>query len=357
VSARPRAGLLRRAYSLLTSPTLAIALLALVLGCCVVGVTVVRGQRAGELIFGTLWFNGLLVLLAVSAGAAFFTRIWRRKLTLLSVGMILFHLSFMALLGGVVYNRLFLFRAVLRLTEGESLPNGSLDSYDQVERGRLFDISWLRGETTLVKMHRDYKVGGDNKRAAYEISVGEGQGKVEGIIYITEYLDVAGVRYFCAKEGYSVLVVLFDRLGRERYGLHVPLQSLPQPDGSRQYVTGSATEAMSFPFPQPPEQPRMELRVTYYPSTEGRKGQVGFQVQPIDEHGPQGAGKSGLVPVGTPFDAGDFRLQPREIRYWVAMDVRYDPGLTFILGSLVSGLVGMALTLVGRLRQGARKRW
>src|SRR5512138_3011950 len=98
-----------RAYAFLVSPRLAIALLVGVLACCVVGVTVYRGERAWQLIFSTLWFNGLLVLLAISSAAAFFTRIWRRKLTLVSAGMILFHLSFVGVLAGAVYNSLFHF--------------------------------------------------------------------------------------------------------------------------------------------------------------------------------------------------------------------------------------------------------
>jgi len=355
---RPRT-LLQRATDFLVSPKLAIALLVVVLLCCIIGVTVVRGARAGELIFATLWFNGLLVLLAVSAGAAFFSRIWKRKRTILQVGMILFHLSFMALLGGVVVNSLFSFHGVLRLTEGETLPNGQPESYDQAEHGRFFDYGRLRGETTLLQMHRDYKVDGVNKRAAYHLAVGEGDTREEGVIYVTEYRDFGGIRFFCAKEGYSVLLVMADKAGTEIYGAHVPLQSLRQADGSRLYVTGSATEAGSFPFPPPPAPPRAEVLLTYWPSMEERGGQVSFKVRPPGPPGPPGAPaaeKRGMVPVGQPFDAGDFTLTPREIRYWVGMDVRYDPGLAVILGSLGTGLIGMFLTLVGRLRQGfARK--
>jgi len=115
---RPRRerGALARTYALLTSPRLAIALLIAILACCVVGVTLVRGERAWRLIFSTLWFNALLVLLALSSAAAFFTRVWRRKLSVVQVGMIVFHVSFATLLGGVVYNSLFHFDGMLRLT-------------------------------------------------------------------------------------------------------------------------------------------------------------------------------------------------------------------------------------------------
>jgi hypothetical protein len=354
---RPRRAesILQRAYAALTSPKLAIALLVGVLACCVVGVTVYRGERAWQLIFSTLWFNGLLVLLAISSAAAFFTRIWRRKLTLVSAGMILFHVSFAALLGGVVVNGLFHFKGLLRLTEGETLPNGQLESYDQVEHGRFFDFGRLRGETTLVKMHRNYNVDGDDKRAAYEIAVGDGDASTKGIIYITRDLEHEGVRYLCAKEGYSVLVVMSDKEGRFLYGGHVPLQSLKQERGY-QYATGSSDGAGSFGFPAPPEEPRMGLLVTYRPDAAiERAGQVGFQVFPLGAPG-DGAARTGEVAIGGSFDGGEFTLSPTEIRYWVGMDVRYDPGLNVILASLCLGLTGMVLTFVGRVRQGVTKR-
>ena len=50
-------------------------------------------------------------------------------------------------------------------------------------------------------------------------------------------------------------------------------------------------------------------------------------------------------------DAGDFRLEAREIRYWVGMAVRHDPGLLIILSSLWAGLAGVTLTFIGRILQ------
>lgn len=355
---RPSRGALDRFGALLTSPKLAIGLLVAVLACCLVGVTIYRGERAGTLIFSTLWFNGLLVLLALSSAAAFFTRIWKRRLTLVSAGMILFHLSFMAVLGGVVVNGLFHFRGVLRLTEGETLPNGAPESYDAVEAGRFFDPAWLEGETTLVRMHTDYKVDGDDKRAAYEIVVGGAGGRSSGIIYVTSPLDHDGVRYLCSKEGYSVLLVMSDRKGKDLFGAYVPLQGYRQADGGYLFAAGTTYEPTAFDFPQ--ERPAASVRLTYWPGTAPRTGQVSLEIAPPGEGArpPLAPGPSyqGLVPVGGRLDAGDLVFSPREVRYWVAMDVRYDPGLNVILAGLCTGLLGMVLTLIGRLRQGAARR-
>jgi cytochrome c biogenesis protein ResB len=347
--------LLGAAHSLLVSPKLAIALLVVVLGCCVVGVTFVRGRRATELIFSSLWFNSLLVLLAVSSATAFFSRIWKRKLTLVSAGMIVFHLSFAAMLGGIAYNRLFFFDGVMRLTEGETLPNGRPDSYDQFVAGRFFDPSTLRGETTLLRMHRDYKVDGQNKRAAYEIAVSDGDALLRRVIYVTEYLDFEGVRFFCQKEGYSVLLVMSEGDGREIFGAHLPLQSLPMKDGGRVYATGTSTAMEPIPFP--PDRPRAALQLQYRPNTVvDREGEVTLDVWPLQPDGKPGERHGGTVVVGAELALGGLRLSPREVRFWVGMNVRHDPGLWVVLSSLTLGLVGVVLTFVGRLRQGAARK-
>ena len=130
----------RMIYGFLSSVKLALALFVVILVCCVAGVTLFRGERAWTLIFNTGWFNAILVLLVVNVGFCFFGRIWGRKVTLISFGMILFHLSFVAILGGIVYNSLFFFKGTIRLTEGESLPSGDLQSYDRADHGIFFPV-------------------------------------------------------------------------------------------------------------------------------------------------------------------------------------------------------------------------
>lgn len=347
--------MIRKIYSYLSSVRLAMILLITVLTCCVVGVTIFRERKAGELIFSTLWFNGLLVLLVVNVAFCFFGRIWGRKVTIISFGMILFHLSFVAILGGVVYNGLFHFTGLIRLTEGETLPSGDLQSYDFTEQGRFFNMSKLKGETTLIKMHTKYKVEGEDKMVAYEIALGEKNVKKQGIIYITKHLDYRGFRYFCDREGYTVLIVLYDKQGRELYGGYYPLQSLKQEDGSYLYTTGTKDGPGSIAYPSDRPQPLFSLQVAYYPSkiTE-RGGEASFQVWPLDGSGgvagekPRAEGKAAL---GELFDAGDYYLSLKEVRYWTAMYVRYDPGLPIVLASLWVGFGGMVITFIGRMRR------
>jgi len=347
----------RKIYDFLASAKLAMGLLVVILACCLTGVTIVRGAEAGRLIFGTLWFNALLVLLVVNVACCFFGRIWGRRVTVVSFGMILFHLSFVAILGGAIYNSLFYFRGNIRLTEGEVLTSGDPQSYDTIAKGRYFSFSHLQGETSLIKMHSGYKAGGEDKRAAYEVAVGEGGNRKQGIIYITHKLSHRGFDYFNDREGYSLLITLSNKQGEVLYGAHLPLQSILQKDESHLYTTGYTEDGMvkaeAILFPAPPEKPRFALQVAYQPSKlKDRGGEATFQLFPLDENGmpksstPIASGKS---PVGGEFAAGEYVLSPKEVRYWVGMMVRYEPGNPIVLASLWLGLAGMIITTIGRM--------
>ncbi len=350
-------------YDFLASARLAMALLVAILACCVVGVTVWRGTEAGRMIFGTIWFNALLVLLVLNVACCFFGRVWRRRITLVSFGMILFHLSFVAILMGVVYNSLFYFRGMIRLTEGEALPSGDQRSYENIVKGRFFSFSHFQGETALIKMHSGYKISGEDKRAAYEISVGESANRKQGIIYITNKLTHQGVDYFNDREGYSLLLILSDRQGRVLYGGHLPLQSIRQGDESFRYSTGYRDGEKIIPepvlFPSPPEKPLMAMQVEYLPSKlQERAGDVQFKLFPLDSQGVSPIIKpyaDEKAPIGQPVAVGEYVLSAPEVRYWVGMAVQYEPGKPIVLTSLWAGLAGMIITTLGRMLRGRKK--
>ncbi len=347
-------GFVRKTRRFLSSVKLALALLIIILACCLVGVTVVRGARAGELIFGTLWFNGILVLLVVNVAFCFLGRIWGRRITLISLGMILFHLSFVSMLGGIIYNSLFYFRGVIRLTEGETLPSRDPQSYDYEEHGRFFDFSSLTGETMLIKMHKDFTVDGTNKQAAYEVAVGEGRSKRQGIIYITHKFQHNNFGYYCDREGYSILVILEDRSGKELYGAYVPLQSFKQKGNQYLYSTGTKEGPGAFPFPQDPLKPIVALQAAYRPSfLKEREGEAVFQVWKLDNETDNRAKpiSEGRALIGKKIKAGDYYLSVKEVRYWVAMAVRHDPGKPIVLTSLWIALSGMLMTFIGRIKK------
>lgn len=345
--------LTRAVYDFFASAKLAMFLLVVILACCVTGVTVIRDPKAGELIFRTLWFNGLLVLLVINVACCFFGRIWGRRVTLISLGMILFHLSFVSILCGIVYNSLFYFRGVIRLTEGETLPSGDVSSYDFVDKGRFFNFTRLKGGTSLIKMHTGYRVAGDDKRAAYEIAVGEGASKKQDTIYITHNLEYRGFKYFPDREGYSVLTVLFDKTGKEIYGAHIPLQSLMQNNSKNHFYTSGTKEGAGIlAYPQQPLQPLFDLNVSYYPDPNiERGGEAEFRTWPhlADLKHADKPNAEGRAAIGAKYRVGDYELAVKEVRYWTAMTVRYEPGQPIVMVSLWVALFGVTLTTLARM--------
>lgn len=347
----------RKIYNFFASAKLAMALLIVILLVCLSGVTIWRGDKAWTLIFNTLWFNAILVLLVVNVACCFFGRIWGRKITVISFGMILFHLSFVAILLAVVYNSLFYFRGIIRLTEGETLSSRDPKNYDLIDKGRFFSFTRFKGETTLVKMHTGYTIDGKNKRAAYEVSVGEENYKSRGMIYVTHKLTYDGFDYFNDKEGYTLLVTLSDRKGGVQYGGYLPLQSIPQKNKgviySTGYKEGVEVKQESVPFPHPPEKPIFAMQALYEPSKlQERAGVAKFILFPINDKGEAIFNRpfaEGNAPIGDTFTAGDYVLSGKEVRYWVGMMVRYEPGKPTVLFSLCMGLVGMIITTIGRI--------
>ena len=63
----------------------------------------------------------------------------------------------------------------------------------------------------------------------------------------------------------------------------------------------------------------------------------------------------GKAAIGAKFDAGDYTLSVKEVRYWVGMNVRHDPGKPIVLSSLWVGFAGMVITFIGRLRRGRKQ--
>lgn len=360
--ARHRGGFIAymsRIYTIMTSAKLAMGLLVTILACCITGVTIFREARAGELIFSTLWFNGLLVLLVVNVACCFFGRVWGRRVTVISFGMILFHLSFVAMFIGIIYNSLFYFRGVIRLSEGETLSSAVPQNYDMFKTGRLFSFSNLKGEISLLKFHLRYSADGKDKKVAYEVAIDDGKNRKQEIIYVTKNLSYNGVKYFRDKEGYTLLTVISDKKGNDLYGAYVPLQSIKVKKNDYLYTTGAKDGAAPMLFPAPPVPSQYSIQLSYLPSKlNERGGDTNFKIWPITSDGKFSSEKplvEATVPIGSRLAVGEKVITVPEVRYWVGMQVTYEPGQPLVLASLWVGLTGMIITTAGRMMRGRRK--
>ena len=412
----------RGVYDKLASAKLAMLLLVAILISCLCGALLFKDMDARQIIFGSLWFNGLLVLLVVNTACCFFGRMWGRRLTVVSFGMILFHLSFVSMFLAIVFNSLFCFNGTLRLTEGETLSNRDPNSYDFPKHGLFFSYSRLKGETTLVRVHRGYKVDGSDKLIAFDVAVADGQKKKEGTIYINNKFSYRSVDYLRDREGYSLLAVVSGKQGNELFGMYIPLQSFKQKDDSYLYATGVMAGPGPIDFPPEGAKSLFRLQLDYLTDNQkDRNGRIRFRVWPLPKGGaegtmnpaaggvaagmggghamnPSGAGAmdpskahagnpgasgamgaggaagssathagmpavagpgkepiaDGTMGVGGKFAFGEYQLVAPEVRYWVAMTVRYNPGKPIVLASLWVGLAGIIITTIGRMAKRRR---
>lgn len=348
-------GFLKNLFEALRSKQLALALMAVIMGVVLVATVFLSPQVAQQFVFMSLWFNGLLVLLVVNTACCFFSRLNRRSWDMAFSGIVIFHLSFVMLFMGVAYDKFFSFHGTVRLTEGETLNLAERASYDNPELGGFFNPSRrLKGWISLNKIVPHYMVEGRDKGAACGLSLGTGPADmVRGFSYVNHHLTYNGFRFFRDKGGFSPCVELYDKEGNYIYGACFSLQSLRGKDGKFTYTTGSPQKPEPILFPQKPQKPLFYLMTQYFPEPKNElDGKVLFAVTPYRE-GQHSFPSEPKFEVKAALDekvrVGDQYLALREVRYWMNLDVRYNPGQPLISSSLWIGLGGIALTTIARL--------
>jgi hypothetical protein len=201
-----------------------------------------------------------------------------------------------------------------------------------------------------------YIVNGKNKGVAYEVTIGDIKQERTDVIYVTHPLEYKEFEFYVDKEGYSPLIILRDKEGRELYGAYIALQSIVQEDGTYLYTSGSAVAPGSFHFPQGPQfEPVFSLQMAYQPDEEDkRSGEVSFQAwtyEPspwAEQHEGQELVK-GKALLGERIEAGDYFISMEEVRYWASMKVIYRPGLMIIYSSFWLGLGGLTLSIIMKM--------
>lgn len=345
----------RKIYSLLWSTNVALVLLVLVFLACVAGASMPK-SISKEVVYSSVWFNLLLVLLIVNIVFCITKR--TRFLQLSQAGTTIFHLGLVALFFGVVYDHLFFFEGTIRLTEGETLRCDERTSYDGINSGRFFNMRKLRelGDLYFHKLHVSYREGGKERGVASEIVVGTDVRMGEHrVVYVPHPVRYKGFEFYRVNaDGYSPLFVLRDEAGRIYYGAYTALQSIKQKDGTYMYRSGSAAVPERFDFPQAPDLPAIfKLQTAYYPDPkEIRSGEVTFTVWKNDQRtrGPSEELFSGKAGIGERVKVGRYFLSMDEVRYWTKINISYQPGLPFIFGSFWLTLGGLILNFILKIQ-------
>jgi len=295
-------------------------------------------------------------------------------------GNLVFHLALVALLVAVAAGQLAHFRAQVVVVQGDTVVN-SVASYDTLERGRLFDPAALV-PFTLRLDHFDATFDPDTGAArdfTAHVTVTEpGADPAPGIIKVNDPLTVAGTKVYLQGNGYAPAVTVRDAAGEVAFTGPVPF--LPQdavytsrgvikvPDvsggqpqiGLVGYLLPSSMQVGEDQWlstgPQP-DDPLLVLSV--WSGDLGLDGGVPQNVYRLDEAGLTQAVDAAGTPVtltvrpGETVDLPDglgtvtFDSLPR----FVALDLRRDPSLPWVLTFALVALAGLATSLFAPRRR------
>ncbi len=290
-------------------------------------------------------------------------------------GNIVFHLALIGLLIAVATGQLFGYRGQVLLIEGDGFANTPA-SYDTFSAGSAVSASDLVPFVlTLNSFTARFDDNGDPVFFQADVALTEPGGSVrDEAIRVNRPLETDGAKVYLAGNGYAPQITVADASGTVAFAGRVPF--LPQDASYRSRgvikvpdVTGAAAgadqiglvgyllptavitdDAAYSAFPQPGN-PVLVLQV--WRGDLGLDSGVPQNVYELDSAqmtqvtGADGTPATVTVPLGQtvelPDGLGTIRMD--DVPRYVALDLRHDPALGWILTSALAALLGLAVSL------------
>ncbi|GII98261.1 cytochrome c biogenesis protein [Sediminihabitans luteus] len=287
-------------------------------------------------------------------------------------GNLVFHLALLGLLVSVATGQLLHFRAQAIVIEGRGFANSVVD-YDTFENGALFDPSSLEPFTmTLDSFESEFTETGEARDFTAHVGVTDPDGtQHEESIKVNHPLDVGGAKIYLQGNGFAPSVTVTDGAGEVAFEGAVPFIPEDQVYTSRGVVkvpdVSPGQEQLGFVgYFLPTAQVSDDGAVSLFPQPynpmlvlDVYEGDLGLddglpqnvyrldtsEMTPVlDDDGERltvelAPGDTVTLPDG--LGTISFDALPR----YVALDLRHDPALTWILVFALSALGGLALSL------------
>ncbi len=293
-------------------------------------------------------------------------------------GNLLFHSALVGLLFAMAFGSAYTYRGQAVLVEGQTFTNAAV-AYDSFEAGRLFDPAWLDPfRLGLDQFDAVFDAAGRPVSFQANVTFTEPGGQPEAdTIRVNHPLEVDGGKIYLSGNGYAPSFTVTDADGNIAFSGAVPF--LPQ--------DGVYTSTGVIKVPDVTSGDQLGLRATLYPSavptTDGGIVSVNPQsTNPVilltaytgdlglDSGIPQNVyqlDESQLSPVrgddGLPLVVdlrpGDTITLPDglgtvtwdSLPRFVALDLRADPSLPWILGTSLASLLGIGISLFAPRRR------
>jgi cytochrome c biogenesis protein len=293
-------------------------------------------------------------------------------------GNLLFHSALVGLLFAMAFGSAYTYRGQAVLVEGQTFTNAAV-AYDSFEAGRLFDPAWLDPfRLRLDQFDAAFDAAGRPVSFQANVTFTEPGGQPEpDTIRVNHPLEVDGGKIYLSGNGYAPSFTVKDADGNVAFSGAVPF--LPQ--------DGVYTSTGVIKVPDVTSGDQLGLRATLYPSAVPTADGGIVSVNPqatnpvilltaytgdlgLDSGVPQNVyqlDESQLSPVrgddGLPLVVdlrpGDTITLPDglgtvtwdSLPRFVALDLRADPSLPWILGTSLASLLGIGISLFAPRRR------
>lgn len=293
-------------------------------------------------------------------------------------GNLLFHASLVGLLCALAFGSAYTYRGQAVIVEGQTFTNAAVD-YDSFSAGRAFDPAWLKPFTLkLDQFDPVFDVTGRPVSFTAHVTYTDpGEAAKDATIKVNHPLDIDGGKIYLQGNGYAPVLTVRDADGNVAFSGATPF--LPQ--------DGNYTSTGVVKVPDVTSGPQIGLVATLYPTaaqaTDGTVSSVNPQaVNPVmllsaytgdlglDTGIPQNVyqldetkltqvlgddgnplvidvvlGQTVTLPDGLGTVTWD--ALPR----FVALDLRADPSLPWVLGTALAMLLGVAVSLFAPRRR------
>ena len=260
--------------------------------------------------------------------------IFARKGELAQWGSLLFHFSFLLMLGGVIFVLLTRYVGTMVITEGQAVTEQSQD-YLNTLRLPLIGMQHQGFQVGLDGFTPTYEQGMTGADFAADLVVLEnGEIIKKQTVRVTQPLIYKGVSFLLDSFGFAPFFVLKDENGEELFSGYVNLSVLPpgQPD--------------SFAVPGT----NFTLVAGFYPDmiiADGHLASRSFvPLNPVFSLNVTEAGNgvfTGQLPLGGNVTFGGKSLAFSDLSYWTSYKVVRDPGKDVVFAAFWLGLLGLLI--------------
>ena len=293
-------------------------------------------------------------------------------------GNLLFHSALVALLFAMAFGSAYTYRGQAVLVEGQTFTNAAV-AYDSFEAGRLFDPAWL-DPFRLRLDHFDSEFTASGLPVSFQANVTftePGGQTVADTIRVNHPLEVDGGKIYLQGNGYAPSFTVKDADGNIAFSGAVPF--LPQdgvytstgvikvPDVTRGDQLGF--RATLYPSAAPtvdgsivsvnPQANNPVILLTAYTGDLGLDAGIPQNVYQLDESQLSPVRGDDNLPLVVDLRPGDTITLPDglgtvtwdSLPRFVALDLRADPSLPWILGTSLASLLGIGISLFAPRRR------